>query len=67
VVVGWSTLAFPSRAFVAERTGTSWSGRAASPAGLPRVQLLTGVATAGGTATATIVSLTSQLYSATET
>jgi hypothetical protein len=31
------------------------------------VQLLTGVATAGGTATATIVSLTSQLYSATET
>jgi hypothetical protein len=52
---------------VAERKGTSWSGRAASPAGLPRPQFLTGVATVGGDATATIVSLTSPLYSATET
>ena len=66
VVVGWTTAAVPYRAFVAERTGSSWSGAAASPAGLPRLQLLTGVATTGGNATATIVSSGSQLYSATE-
>jgi hypothetical protein len=28
VVVGWTTTAFPSRAFVAERAGTSWSATA---------------------------------------
>jgi hypothetical protein len=66
VVVGWTT-AGTFDAFVAERVGTSWTGRTASPAGLSRLQVLTGVAASGGTATATIVSLTSQLYSATET
>jgi hypothetical protein len=53
VVVGWTT-AGTFDAFVAERTG------------LARVQVLTGVATTGGTATATITSLGSRLYSATE-
>jgi hypothetical protein len=67
VVVGWTTQAAVFRAFVAERTGGSWTGAAASPTGLSRLQFLTGVTTTGGTATATIVSLTSQLYSATET
>jgi hypothetical protein len=67
VVVGWTTTSFPRTAFVAERVGTSWSGRVASPAGLTRLQLLTGVAGVGGTATASIVSLGSRLYSATET
>jgi hypothetical protein len=66
VVVGWTT-AGTFDAFVAERVGTSWTGRTASPAGLSRLQVLTGVAAGGGTAAATIVSLTSRLYSATET
>ncbi len=42
-------------------------GRAASPAGVTRLQLLQGVAATGGTATATILSLGSRLYAATET
>ena len=66
VVVGWTT-AEALDAFVAERVGTSWTGRVASPAGLTRPQVLAGVAGTGGTATATIVSFGSQLYSATET
>jgi hypothetical protein len=66
VAVGWTTQASPFQAFVAERVGTAWTGAVASP-GVPRLQLLTGVAAGRGTATATIVSLTSQLYSATET
>jgi hypothetical protein len=39
----------------------------ASPAGVTRLQLLQGVAATGGTATATILSLGSRLYAATET
>ena len=41
VVVGWTTQA-PFRAFVAERAGTTWSGKVASPAGVTRLQVLTG-------------------------
>ena len=52
---------------MAERVGTSWSGRVASPAGVTRYQLLTGVAASGGTATATVLSLGSRLYAVTET
>jgi len=66
VVVGWTTQA-PFRAFVAERTGTTWSGKVASPAGVTRLQLLTGVAARGGTADASILSLGSRLYAVTET
>ena len=66
VVVGWTTQASPFQAFVAERVGTTWTGRVASPS-VPRLQFLTGVAASGGTATATIVSFGSRLYSATET
>ena len=66
VVVGWTTTSVPSAAFVAERVGTTWSGRVASPAGVTRLQLLQGVAATGGTATATILSLGSRLYAVTE-
>jgi hypothetical protein len=66
VVVGWTTQA-PFRAFVAERTGTTWSGKVASPAGVTRLQLLTGVSARGGTADASILSLGSRLYAVTET
>jgi hypothetical protein len=66
VVVGWTT-AGTFDAFVAERVGASWTGRTASPAGLTRLQILAGVAATGGTATATVVSFGSRLYSATET
>lgn len=66
VAVAWTTQSSPFQAFVAERVGTTWTGAAASPR-VPRLQFLTGVAAGGGTATATVVSLTSQLYSATET
>jgi hypothetical protein len=66
VVVGWTT-AGTLDAFVAERVGTSWTGRVASPAGLTRPQVLVGVAATDGTATATVVSFGSRLYSATET
>ena len=67
VVVGWTTPSAPFAAFVAERVGTTWSGATASPAGVTRLQLLQGVSAAGGTATATILSLGSRLYAATET
>jgi hypothetical protein len=66
VVVGWTTPG-PFRAFVAERVGTTWTGATASPAGVTRLQLLMGVAASGGTATATILSLGSRLYAASET
>jgi len=66
VVVGWTTQA-PFRAFVAERVGTTWSGKVASPAGVTRLRLLTGVSARGGTAGASILSLGSRLYAATET
>jgi hypothetical protein len=67
VVVGWTTPAPASRAFVAERVGTSWTGATASPAGVTRLQLLQGVSATGGVATATILSLGSRLYATTET
>jgi hypothetical protein len=66
VAVGW-TAAGTFDAFVAERVGTSWTGRTASPAGLTRPQILVGVAATGGNVTATIVSAGLQLYSTTET
>jgi hypothetical protein len=66
VVVGWPAQSSPFQAFVAERVGTTWTGRVASPS-VPRLQFLTGVAAAGGNVTATIVSFGSELYSATET
>jgi hypothetical protein len=67
VVIGWTTPpGASSRAFVAERVGTSWTGATASPAGVTRLQLLQGVSAAGGVATATILSLGSRLYATTE-
>jgi hypothetical protein len=65
VVVGWTTTGY--QAFVAERVGTSWAGRVASPAGTPNIQSLVGVAANGGNATATVVSIGSRLYAVTET
>jgi hypothetical protein len=53
VVVGWTTPSAPFAAFVAERVGTTWTGATASAT--------------GGNATATILSLGSRLYAATET
>ena len=67
VVVGWTTPSPSSRAFVAERVGTTWTGATASPAGVTRLQLLQGVSAVGGVATATILSLGSRLYATTET
>jgi hypothetical protein len=66
VVVGWTTLAAPARAFVASRVGGAWTGAYASPASATRQQLLQGVAPTGGKATAVILSVGSRLYATNE-
>jgi hypothetical protein len=62
---GWT--ATVNRAFVAARVGGVWDGAFASPAGVPRFQVLVGLAPSGGKATALNVSFTSRLYATTET
>jgi hypothetical protein len=65
VYAGWT--ATVNRAFVAARVGGVWTGAYASPANLPRPQLLVGLAPSAGKATALIISFTSRLYATTET
>jgi hypothetical protein len=65
VFAGWITTV--NRTFVAARAGGVWSGAYASPAGLPRPQLLVGLAPNAGKATALNISITSRLYATNET
>ena len=65
VDAGWT--ATVNRAFVAARAGGVWTGAYASPAILPRVQLLVGLVPRAGKATALTVSVASCLYATTET
>lgn len=66
VFVGWTTLSSPRRAFVAERSGSTWTGRYASPV-VPRNQHLLGMVVVGGKATAIIASIPFRIYATTET
>jgi hypothetical protein len=65
VFAGWTTTV--NRTFVAARVGGVWSGAYASPAGLPRPQLLVGLAPNAGKATTLNISFTSRLYATNET
>jgi hypothetical protein len=68
VFVGWTTVGAtgPQRAFVAERSGATWTGRYASPP-VPRDQQLLGLVVQGGAATAIITSIPFRVYAVTET
>jgi hypothetical protein len=65
-VVGWTTEGRRSRAFVAERNGSVWSGQFASPAGTTRDQYLVGLVAEAGSVTAVVASIGLRLYATTE-
>jgi hypothetical protein len=64
IFVGWTTP--DSRAFVAKRVGSTWTGAYASPSSATRQQILVGLTPRAGLATALIISLGSRLYATNE-
>jgi hypothetical protein len=64
VFVGWTTVKSPSRAFITQRAGSTWSGNFVSPA-TRHNQLSTGTFSFGGDATALMLS-PSRLYARTQ-
>jgi hypothetical protein len=64
VFAAWTTTS--NRTFVAVRSGGTWTGAAASPAGAARLQFVTGLVPRNGKATALTISFGARLYATTE-
>jgi hypothetical protein len=64
VFAAWTTTS--NRTFVAVRSGGTWTGAAASPAGAGRLQFVTGLVPRNGKATALTISFGARLYATTE-